>query len=457
MHLRIKSILQNASLWAMVGVALRIGSGIITLPIALRVLSSAELGLYYTFLGITSVVALFDCGFSHATIRNAAYAMGGAKEFQASGVAESAGLGEPNWQLLRQLIAAVQIWYRLIGSLLAVLLLFVGTWFLLPIIRNADLSSSNIGCWCLFAVATSYSFFTTYWTDILYGIGSVKSVTLIQISSQLVGISLLAGGLLGGLGLWSYGISALVGFLIIRLTSQRVLKRNAKAAFAYEVSTHERNQVLNRLWPMAWRQGLVMIGAYLTLRSNTLICSAKLGLEETGSFGLSLNLINMILQIAMVPVGLSMPLIGRLRVERDFAQIRRVFTTRLYGGLVLGAMALLVVSFVGNSLLAIIDTQTPLLTKPLFLLLALILCLEQHHSQYTGLVLTENKNPFVWPAILSGLAIVTLSWLVVGTWGLLGIILVQGLVQLSWNNWFPVVRGMQGLRVADSSLHSQVR
>lgn len=450
MNQRIKSVLQSASLWAMVGVALRIGSGIITLPIALRVLSSAELGLYYTFLGITSVVALFDCGFAHATIRNAAYAMGGAKEFQASGVAEAAGSGEPNWRLLRQLIAAVQIWYRIVGSLLAVLLLVVGTWFLVPIIRDAGLPSSNIRCWWLFAIAISYSFFTTYWTDILYGIGSVKSVTIIQISSQLFSIGLLVTGLLSGWGLWSYGISTLVGYLIIRIVSQRVLRRDAKPAFESLVSTSERNQVLARLWPMAWRQGVVMIGAYLTLRSNTLICSAKLGLDETASYGLSVHLLTVIYQIAVVPLNLKMPLFSRLRVDKNYAQIYHIFAWRLYIGLALAAVVVAGLSVWGNAILSILGTKTGLLSPPIFLLLGAILWLEQHHTLYTSLVLTENQNPFVWPAILSGLAIVTFSWLVVGTWGLLGIILVQGLVQLSWNNWFPVVRGVRGVRALGS-------
>lgn len=66
---------------------------------------------------------LLDFGFSQTIGRNAAFAMGGAKEFQAVGIPESTGKEEPNWVLLAELFSAVKIWYHGAGSLLAVLML----------------------------------------------------------------------------------------------------------------------------------------------------------------------------------------------------------------------------------------------------------------------------------------------------------------------------------------------
>jgi hypothetical protein len=446
MNLVLRNFFSSASLWAMVGVALRVGSGLLTLPLALRVLSSSELGLYYTFIGFTGLVSLLDFGFSQTISRSAAFAMGGAKEFQAIGVPESCGSGSPNWRLFAELFEAVQLWYRGAGALLAVLLLIPGSFVILPMIQKAGLPISNLYCWWFFAVVSTYSFVTTYWPGLLFGIGSVKSSVQIGLVAQLIGLIILITGLYSGWGLWSYGISGLVSSVITRIRTKKALHNDACLAFSVSVDRFRRNIVISRLWPMAWRQGVVMLGAFLIQRGNTLICSAKLGLQETASYGLSLNLLNLLFQVAIIPLGLAWPTIGMLRIDRDFTKIRQIFFLRLYGGLIVAAVVIALMAVWGSSLLKLFGTNTTLLSSSMFAVLGVVLWLECHHSQYGSLILSENKNPFIWPAILSGAAIFSLSWWASGKWGVLGMILAQGTVQLAWNNWWTVVRALKGLK-----------
>lgn len=443
-------IIKSASLWAIMGVALRVGSGIITLPLALRVLSPSELGLYYTFLSLTGLVMLLDFGFSQTIGRNAAFAMGGAKEFQAVGIPESTGKEEPNWVLLAELFSAVKIWYHGAGSLLAVLMLVPGSMYLDPLIHEAGLSDQYLWCWWFFAAVTVFSFVSTYWPGLLLGIGSVKSAARIGMISQVFGLVILLVGLLSGAGLWSYGLSSLASTAISIFSTRKAFSRDAKLALEVRVNRGNRNRVLLRLWPMAWRQGVVMLGAFLIQRGNTLICSAKLGLEETASYGFTSNLLNLVFQMAIIPLSLAWPLIGRLRVNHDFGRIRQIFFLRLYGGLGVAVIALICIALWGNLALKILGAQTSLLSTPLLAIFGIMIWLETHHSQYASLVLSENKNPFVWAATLSGVAIFFLSWWAAGTWGLLGMILAQGAVQLACNNWWPVIRALRGLRGVNS-------
>jgi O-antigen/teichoic acid export membrane protein len=203
--------------------------------------------------------------------------------------------------------------------------------------------------------------------------------------------------------------------------------------------------VYRNLWPMAWRQGVVMIGAFLIQRGNTLVCSAKLGLSETASYGLTLNIINVILVTALMPLSLSWPTISRMRVQRDSAGIRRLFFKRLYLGLAVAACGIVFLALVGPWGLAWLGSDTKLLPAGVILVLGLVYLLEQHHSNYAILVLTENQNPFLIPGLLSGIAIIIFAWFIGGNYGVIGIILVQGLIQLLWNNWWTVVRGIKSL------------
>ena len=172
----LSSILKSASIWAILSVALRVGGGLLTLPLALRELSSAELGLYYTFIGFSGLISLLDFGFAPAVSRSAAFAMGGAKEILSSGVSHAEDSGKPNWTLLGELTAAVRLWYYAMGGMLVLLMLVPGSFFMLSMIRKAGLPLELVGCWWLFSVASAYYFVTTYWSDLLIGIGFTSTV-----------------------------------------------------------------------------------------------------------------------------------------------------------------------------------------------------------------------------------------------------------------------------------------
>jgi O-antigen/teichoic acid export membrane protein len=447
LYKHLKSIIHSPLLLTVIGVFLRVGSGLLTLPIAIRMLTAEELGLYYTFLSLTGLVMLLDFGFAQSVNRNAAFAMGGAKEFKSSGVSEHDNLKEPNWKLLAELLAAVKIWYRALGLVMLLIMLVPGTlFFIKPLLEKEDISNTYIYCWWLFSTVTALSFVTTYWPNLLYGIGSIKAAARIGIISQGVGTILLVTGLLTRCGLWSYGLATLASLVISFVLAKDAFFKEARQALLHKVDRFRRNAVITSLWPMIWRQGVVMLGAYLIQRGNILTCTQKIGLNETSSYGLSLNIFNVLFQVAVIPLSIVWPTIGKLRVERNFNAILRIFLLRLYLGLIVAAIMIVLIVLFGDSLLKFFGAQCTLLPMTALSLLGAILLLECHHSQYACLVLSENKNPFLWPSLISGIVIFMLSRWAVGLWGIMGMILSQGVVQLLWNNWWTVVRGLRGLK-----------
>jgi len=90
------------------------------------------------------------------------------------------------------------------------------------------------------------------------------------------------------------------------------------------------------------------------------------------------------------------------------------------------------------------ETQLTRLAGQLTALTA-IQFLEMHHSLYGQLVLTENRNPFLRPALISGGAIAVLSVLLTPRLGIWGMLLSTGFVQACFNNWWPIGRAIRGL------------
>ena len=73
---------------------------------------------------------------------------------------------------------------------------------------------------------------------------------------------------------------------------------------------------------------------------------------------------------------------------------------------------------------------------------SIVILLEQNHSLFSSIIVVGNEVPYVKPALLSGLAIVIGSYLTLRFtgWGIMGLILVQGVCQLAYNNWkWPLV------------------
>lgn len=444
---KVRSLLGSASFLSILATGLRIGGGFFTLPLALRVIPEAEIGLYYTFLGICSMVAIVDFGYAPTVSRNAAYAMAGATRFAARGVPPFSGSSEPNWEILSALVVMAKRWYALLAGVIALALFTVGAGFIHDQVVRAGLSERLVGCWLLYSGAQVWAFATGFWLNLLMGIGAVQQAARINLLAQSAGLIALFAGLLQGWGLWSYGISSMASACAVYLAARYCFFKRTQLGLKSGRSISVR-QVLRDLWPMAWRQGIVTLGAFLILKANTIVCAAKLGLQETASYGLTVNFVTIIIQLTALPLMVAMPSIAQLRVKREHARIWRIFSRRVYIGLAVAGVGMLFLASFGPWVLRLIGSQTSLLPFSLTLVLGVIWLLENHHSQYATLVLTENENPFVLPAILSGLAVFGVSWWSAGHFGVAGLIGAQGIVQLAWNNWWTVKRGLKGLRAA---------
>lgn len=74
----------------------------------------------------------------------------------------------------------------------------------------------------------------------------------------------------------------------------------------------------------------------------------------------------------------------------------------------------------------------------LYFLYFFILLLELNHSGFSQFYLTRNHIPFLIPSLISGICLI-LSGIYFGNiFGALGLILAQGIIQIMYNNWFPV-------------------
>lgn len=446
----ITRLYKSAVVWSFMATLLRVGMGVFVLPLILRKMPPEQLGLWYVFGTIGGFAALLDLGFDATMTRMASYAWSGASKFVAFGVhkEEPADDGErgPNRALLGELVATLRAYYFWIG-LAMLLLLSIGGGIWVWKVTAAMPSPGNMRvAWLVYAAGSSLNFISGRWPSLVTGIGRVRECQRLSLISLLTYYVFSISGLMAGVGIWAL----ILGFLAMGAV-MRTLGKHVFLSFATLPGglpgARLHKEIFAAIWPNAWRMGLMSVGAFMITQSNTLVCSAFLGLKTTASYGISFQLVTMLVGVSSIWVTVKLPEFNQLRVQGRNNDIAAIFVNRLRISVLFYVTGALGLIFLGPKVLALIGTKTTLIPPAALAVLALIQFLEMHHSHYAALVLSENRNPFLKPALISGGCIIAASVILTPRLGIWGMLLSTGVVQACYNNWWPVKRALKGLEM----------
>jgi O-antigen/teichoic acid export membrane protein len=232
---------------------------------------------------------------------------------------------------------------------------------------------------------------------------------------------------------------------VLRSAGRHIFRR--MSALPGLPSARFHREIFSAIWPNAWRMGLVSLGAFLAVSANTLVCGAFLGLKTTASYGVSFQLLSLLGSLSGVWVQVKMPMFNQLRLLNQNEEIVRIFVSRMRLFILSYLAGTLAVLFLAPMALQMIGSKTPLLSFGPLALFALIKFLEMHQWLYAQLVLSENYNPFLKPALISGAATVVLAVVLTPKFGVWGLLISEGVVQTCYDNWWCVLRALRGLKL----------
>lgn len=426
-------------LWGYLSQFLQYGAALLVLPLLLRKLTSAELGVWYVFMTISALVNMLDMGFTPTLARNVSYVLGGAKSLQKNGYEVIEQAGNIDFGLFKAMISASQRIFLVITIVALVLLALPGSAYILHVASGQVDRQTVLSAWFVFVSATAFNLYYKYYTPLLQGrglfVGFYKSSALANIGFVAVSAILLQAGL----GLLAVALGYLVSALIGRWLSWRYFydqsfKTQLEKTPAAPVAATE---ICRLMWPNAWRLGLGVIGAFLILKANILLSSAYLGLATTAAYALTMQMLSVLQSVSTVVFSTQLTKMAQYRVTNQCDDLKQSLEMGLawaLGVFILGAVVLL---WLGGPLIRWIGGQTALLPLPLLAWATLIMLLELGHTLAAGVIVTGNQVPFVKPAMLSGMAIVLSSWagLEYGGFGVAWLLGSQFLVQVAYNNW----------------------
>jgi O-antigen/teichoic acid export membrane protein len=427
----------------MAAIGLRLGAGVLVLPLVLHRLTPIELGVWYSLQAIVNAGLLIDLGFGSGFTRHTAYLHAGAKSVPTSGLSFES-LGGANWKGISDLRATSARFYYAIAAFLMPLLLFAVDYSLGQEFARPDCPGSVRLAAVLCILASCTGLAESRHGAILTGLGDVTRTQKAALASVAMQLAVSFILVLSGLGL----VALAVATLAASLTNGVLCRLMLSAKLAQQPQGIASWKLLRVMAPMALRLGAVSVGTYLITQANTLVCTRMLGVAATASFGLSVQIVQIIASISLVFVSIKLPLVASLRQSGDLDHVRAIWVTAMRRLLIVFVTLGLGAILLGDAILTLLRARTGLLSAPLLLALLLIRMLEAHHAAHAMLVITENRVPFLVAALASGTAIVGLSVLLIPIFGMWAVVAVPGLVQALWNNWWTVWRGLKGIEMS---------
>ena len=435
---KIEHIGKREIAWSYAGTAFMIGAGLLLLPFILHKMPQETVGIWNIFQTITALVLLLDFGFRPSFARNISYIFSGVKQLQKNGVAHTTAEAEVDYGLLKGTLIAMRRFYRWMALAVFGILATAGTAYFLYILRKytGDQQDAMIA-WLILIAINCYTLYTFYYDALLIGKGYITRTQQINMLGQTLYIALAIGLIYAGLGLTAIVAAQLVSTIVRRILTYRVFFTPELKERMTDVQPQQPKEILSAITPNALKVGMTQLGGFLVNKSAILIGSAFLTLEEVASYGITLQVMDILARCATVFYQSYMPKLAQCRTENNLAGLRR------YYGLCIGSLIVVFVAggtvwlLLGNWAMDLIHSQTHFLPTAMLSAMLLISLLEHNHAVSAGFIMADNKIPFFIPSLLSGAATIILLFVFLGQlhFGIWGLILAPGLAQLAYQNW----------------------
>ncbi len=425
--------------WGYLAHIFSITSGIIVLPVILRLLTPQEIGLNYILLTIGGFVTLFDFGFAPQFGRNITYIFGGSQKLLKEGVDISKGRQQVNYKLLFVLIKSAKFLYNRLSLLVLFLMLTGGTFYIYFITDSFTSVENTLVIWLLFSVSVFFNMYYAYYSSLLNGKGMITEHRKTLVYSKLFFTVVAISMLLMGFGLLSVAVAYFVSPFVLRFFSHKFFFTGAlKSHFIGLVATKkEIKELISIIWFNARKLGLVYLGSFTITKIGIFIAGLFLTLESIASYGLMVQLVGIIAVIAATVNTLYQPRLSFLRAQNNKKQLLADFAYTLTLFIFLYFLGSVLFVAMGDWVLNFIGSATMLPAKNIIILYCIVVFLEINHSMFASFLVTNNEIPMVKATLISGFFITIFTYIVLKytDLGILGIVIAPAIVQASYNNW----------------------
>ncbi|MFZ4796162.1 MAG: O-unit flippase-like protein [Bacteroidia bacterium] len=434
------SLSKKDIVWSYLGQFFSMASGLLVLPLILRLLTPEEIGMNYLMLTIGSMVSLFDFGFAPQFGRNISYIFSGAQVLLKEGVDINYNEKNPiNYRLLTTMIHTAKYIYKILAFIVLFVMLTFGTLYIYKVTNRFSNVNNSLIVWIVYSISIFFNVYYTYYTSLLSGQGKIMETKKAMVYSRIAYIFLVLILLLSGFGLLGVCLANLIAPFLNRYLSYNYFytKELKEKVNDFLISKKEKFELFSIIWYNSKKLGIVFISSYAITKFGMFLAGLYLTLKDVSSYGLLIQFVGIILTISGTYFTIQEPKLSALKVTDNKQRLLKDFTFSMgiyYFIYIIGGLFLLL--FVPR-LLLLIKSNATLPNSYIVLLYLIVMFLEYNHSFFATIIVIGNSIPFMWISLITGVSIAFFSYfsLAYTSMGLLGLIVAQGIVQLAYNNW----------------------
>jgi O-antigen/teichoic acid export membrane protein len=430
-------------LWNYSATFFKIASSAILLPIILHVLPSQEVGIWAIFSSISALIFLLDLGFNSSFARNVTYVFSGVQSLKKEGFNDKIEKGVLNYELLNGVLNAMKWFYSRVSVVLLIILLTIGSWYIWKILKGFEGDKTEIiVAWLLYCIISTYNLYTLYYDALLEGRGLIRVSKQITILGNVLYLVVGATLVFCGLGLVALVCAQLVSIILIRTLSYKIFFTKDLQSALQVAASAPRSEILSAVSPNALKYGLTSLGGFMIQKSAVFIGSLFITLSAIASFGITKQLVDILVAVANITLATYLPQITKLRVDGDLKRIKEIYLK----GILISNMVFIggafVIIFLGQPILSLLNSNTNLVPYEVIAAMAFSALVGLNSGISGAVISTRNEIPFMKPSLYSGLATIV-ALLVIFKFtnlGVLGMALAPGLVDLCYQGWkWPLV------------------
>lgn len=195
-------------------------------------------------------------------------------------------------------------------------------------------------------------------------------------------------------------------------------------------------EIFDSIWPATWKLGTISWGIYLVNYGISIIIAQVDDTTLMASFLFTQRLIFIIRRVSEAPFYANIQKIYKMMAVKKYVELKKLTSVFIFLSLAIVSVSLSGIGLFGNWALELIHVDMRLVPRLIFIIMVVSIILEIHASMMASIYTSTNQIPFLIPSLVSGAVMFSLGFVVLPYYGLLGVILLQFVVQLSFNYWF---------------------
>ena len=202
------------------------------------------------------------------------------------------------------------------------LLAIGGTFSLLKPAAESGFAHKVWWLWAAFILAIGYNLATSHWVQALQGLNRMRDLQLVYIWGGLGYVLCAMLLLFCKMGLLSMVVATFVKGFITHGRCHQIYRKIVPKA---DHSPPPDPAIVKKLWPNAYKFGIISVGGYCLSNAPVLICSQFLGKDITASLGLTAQIGNFMMGFAALWLSIKWPEITILRTQGRLNEMAILF------------------------------------------------------------------------------------------------------------------------------------